>query len=234
MGSDYVQTCTGNLWHGPRPQSTCCHADVYVYVVRNPLIGKVYRTYLCALPVTASQPRPPYKEEFASTRGTTIAPCYVFIMASHLPDSVPTTNATTANASNQSSRSQPELRLTDEEKELQKILDEKLKKPKTRLLDTVNERLQRFEPLAQSIEDMLEMPEFESYVDENTRLNARQYDMCFVRSNQSTNNSLLGRLINSGPGRPRLGPDTSGIYRCLLFSVRQTTLERTCKPDTWI
>lgn len=67
-----------------------------------------------------------------------------------------------------------EVQLTPEEQAFDEYLETIMTLPQGSIFDTAYKRLERYEPLARSIESILESKEFEPYITNDTRVKALQ------------------------------------------------------------
>lgn len=141
-------------------------------------------------------------------------------MVSQRSDTALMASTTATKEGSQIARFSSTLQLTAEEKEIEEYLDQRLNKPRGSFFDTVIERMERFEPLARSIEELLARNDFKEHVDEAMEANARQCEACSVCSAQTTDIGLSGWWSNSELESPRSGPESLGEYLCLLFSAQ--------------
>ncbi|KAG8992541.1 hypothetical protein FRB90_000974 [Tulasnella sp. 427] len=88
----------------------------------------------------------------------------------------------------------PELKLTAEEKEIQRYLQERLPAPQKGIFDSMNTSIERLEPLAQDIEKMLRDKEFERFIDKETRRNAKEAVQIFRAQRKKAKSTLFGQL----------------------------------------
>ncbi|KAG8918897.1 hypothetical protein FRC01_001591 [Tulasnella sp. 417] len=115
-------------------------------------------------------------------------------MSSHPHSTAPAADTTALDAGRPSSPFSSTVQLTLEEKEIKDYLDHRLNRPRGGFFDTVNERLERYEPLARSIEEMLEMEEFKAFVDESMEETARQVVNQFRARKSEIRSGIFGKI----------------------------------------
>ncbi|KAG8950248.1 Leucine-rich repeat serine/threonine-protein kinase 2 [Tulasnella sp. 424] len=115
-------------------------------------------------------------------------------MVSQRSDTALMPSTTAAKEGSQTARFSSTLQLTAEEKEIEEYLDQRLNKPRGSFFDTVIERMERFEPLARSIEELLARNDFKEHVDEAMEANARQMVEQFRARKAQVRSGIFGRI----------------------------------------
>lgn len=115
-------------------------------------------------------------------------------MVSQRSDTALMASTTATKEGSQIARFSSTLQLTAEEKEIEEYLDQRLNKPRGSFFDTVIERMERFEPLARSIEELLARNDFKEHVDEAMEANARQMVEQFRARKSQVRSGIFGRI----------------------------------------